>query len=70
MLQSNINRSEIPEASALGVALVAGLSTGIWKNTDDLTALRTGGEIIKAKMDAGKTEELYRGWKNAVQKAF
>jgi len=70
MLQSNINRSEIPEASALGVALVAGLSTGIWKNTDDLKALRTGGEIIKAKMDAGKTEELYNGWKKAVQRSF
>ncbi len=70
MLQSNINRSEIPEASALGVALVAGLSTGIWKNTDDLKYLRPRGEIIKGEMSREKAEEFYNGWKEAVRKSF
>lgn len=70
MLQSNINRSEIPEASALGVALVAGLATGVWKNMDDLISLRSGGDIIIGKMARKKVDELYNGWKRAVQRSF
>jgi len=70
MLQSNINRSEIPEASALGVALVAGLSTGIWKNMDELISLRSDGDIIKGEMAREKADELYNGWKRAVQRSF
>ncbi|MFO7622663.1 MAG: glycerol kinase GlpK [Bacteroidales bacterium] len=70
MLQSTINRSEIPEASALGVALVAGLSTGVWKNMDELISLRSGGDIIKGEMAREKADQLYDGWKRAVQRSF
>jgi glycerol kinase len=70
MLQSDINRCEIPEASALGAALVAGLSTGVWKNMDELISLRSGGDIIKCEMAREKADELYNGWKRAVQRSF
>jgi glycerol kinase len=70
MLQSDINRCEIPEASALGAALVAGLSTGVWKNMDELISLRSGGDIIKCAMAREKADELYNGWKRAVQRSF
>jgi glycerol kinase len=70
MLHATINRSNIPEASALGVALVAGLSTGIWKNREELRSLRTGDDHIIGKMATKDIEKLYEGWKNAVKRAL
>ncbi len=70
ILHANINRSNIPEASALGVALVAGLSTGIWKNREELGSLRTGDDHITGKMAKRDIEKLYEGWKNAVKRAL
>ncbi len=70
MLHATINRSNIPEASALGVALVAGLSAGIWKNREELGSLRTGDDHIVGKMKTKDIEKLYEGWKNAVKRAL
>ena len=70
MLHATINRSNIPEASALGVALVAGLSAGIWKNREELGSLRTGDDHIVGKMETKDIEKLYEGWKNAVKRAL
>lgn len=70
MLQSAINRSNISETSALGVALIAGLSAGIWKSKEELTSLRTGDNLIVGKMASNEVNSLYEGWKNAVQRAL
>lgn len=70
MLHATINRSNISEASALGVALVAGLSIGIWKNREELGSLRTGDDHIVGKMATKDIEKLYEGWKNAVKRAL
>jgi glycerol kinase len=70
MLQATINRCNISEASALGVALVAGLSTGIWKNMEELESLRTGDNLIVGKMASNEVKNLYDGWKNAVKRAL
>lgn len=70
MLDTTINRSEIEEASALGVALAAGLSTGIWKNYDEIQKLRTGSDIITPKMSENERNNLYNNWKSAVAKVL
>ncbi len=70
MLDAAINRSEIEEASALGVALAAGLATGIWKNFDELRQLRTKNDIISPEMTKSKRENLYGNWKKAVAKVL
>ena len=70
ILHASINRSNIPEASALGVALVAGLSAGIWKNREELGSLRTGDDHIVGKMATKEIEKLYDGWKKAVKRAL
>jgi glycerol kinase len=70
MLQGTINRSEIAEASAMGVALVAGLATGLWGSEEDLIQLRVGDDYIQARMPAAQVDALYLGWKDAVKKAL
>ena len=66
MLNSTIHVSDIEEASALGVAFMAGLATGLWKNFEELNQLRKTGDMYQAKMAPEKRKALYDGWKNAV----
>ncbi len=70
MLNATINRSNISEASALGVALVAGLSLGIWKTQEELGSLRVGNDYIVGSMESIEIERLYEGWKDAVKKTI
>lgn len=70
ILQSTINRCEIAEASALGVALTAGLTLNLWHDYDEITTLRSGDKLIQGKMSAEKASELYHGWKNAVKRTL
>jgi glycerol kinase len=70
MLRAKINRSDIAEASALGVALAAGLATGIWNSLNDLKSTRTGDDYITNKLPEKEVNQLYEGWKKAVEKTL
>jgi glycerol kinase len=70
MLQARINRSDIAEASALGVALAGGLATGIWKNMEELKSTRAGDDFITNKLPEKEVIQLYEGWKKAVEKTL
>lgn len=69
MLNGEINRSQVEEASALGVALAAGYSIGWWKSPEELEQMRKG-EVIRGKMRTEVSDNLYRGWKVAVSQAM
>lgn len=64
-----VNRPQIVETTALGVAFLAGLASGVWKNSSDLKTVRKVERIFEPKMDKSKREELLKGWKNAVNRA-
>ncbi|KPK85310.1 MAG: carbohydrate kinase [Bacteroides sp. SM23_62_1] len=70
MLNASINRSDIAEVSALGSAYMAGLSTGLWKDLEEIKSLRGKDEIFKGKMPEVQRDKLYNGWKKAVERTL
>ncbi|MBS1253211.1 MAG: Glycerol kinase [Anaerolineales bacterium] len=63
-------RPQVAETTALGSAYAAGYAVGFW---DDVEALRDNWLIDKTwkpQMDREECEELYRGWKKAVDRTL
>jgi len=69
MLNATINRSDIEEASALGVAMACGLALGVYENMEMIAKMRTNNDFITGNMHADRVTELYEGWKKAVKRA-
>ena len=67
MLNACINRSDIEEASAMGAVIMNGLARKVWKDMNEVTALRTTDNRILPDMTEEKRNKLYRGWTEAVQ---
>lgn len=59
MLNATINRSDIEEASALGVC----------KNLDEIAKLRPNNDFITVNMPSDKVTALDNGWKAPVKRA-
>jgi glycerol kinase len=66
MLGAPIAVSDIEEASALGSALAGGLGSGVWKTLEELEDLYTCKSKVSPDMDKSRQEELYAGWKRAI----
>lgn len=66
MLNACINRSDVEEASAMGAMLMNGLARGIWKDLDEVAALRTSNNRILPHMDDAERNRLYAGWVEAI----
>ncbi|MBN1999221.1 glycerol kinase GlpK [candidate division KSB1 bacterium] len=64
-----VERPKIIETTALGAAFLAGLAVGFWKNEKELTAIRKIDRIFEPSFSRSKREELYGGWKRAVERA-
>jgi len=63
-----IDRAKNVETTALGVALLAGLQNGIWKNVDDIDVLNDGFERFTPILDYKRREALLSGWKEAIKR--
>jgi glycerol kinase len=61
--------SDVPEASALGAAYMAGLSLGHWTCLADIPALRRVHTAIEPRMDARDRERRRATWRAAVARA-
>ena len=57
------------ETTALGAAYLAGLATGVWKNTAELESFWRVDRAFEPAMDAPRRGELWAGWKKAVDRA-
>lgn len=69
ILRKEVVLSSIEEISALGAAFMAGLACGLWKDLDEIKALRKTDKTFKPAMPANEVERLYSGWKMAVRRA-
>lgn len=67
MLNACINRSDIEEASAMGAVIMNGLAREVWKDMNEVAALRTTDNRILPDMTEEKRNKLYRGWTEAAQ---
>ena len=64
----DVNRPEQTETTAMGAALLAGLAAGVWKDLDELRALRRSERIFtpdRSFTDADR-ERLLNCWHRAV----
>jgi glycerol kinase len=57
------------ETTALGAAFLAGLATGVWGSTSDLTAGWSAAAEFEPNPDRARADELYDGWKRALERA-
>ena len=63
-----IYRAKNVETTALGVALLAGLQNGIWKNVNEIEVLNDGFDTFKPIIDNSKREVLLLGWIEAIRR--
>ncbi|PEM32620.1 glycerol kinase GlpK [Bacillus wiedmannii] len=72
ILDVPVERPVINETTALGAAYLAGLAVGYWKNQDEIKEQWHMDKCFEPTMEAETSEELYAGWKKAIEatKAF
>lgn len=68
ILAIEIGRPMIVESSALGAVFLAGLQVGVFKNLDDIARLWKNDRLFTPEMPNEQRENLYNGWKKAVQR--
>ncbi len=64
-----VNRPAQIETTALGAAYLAGLSAGLWKNTDQIARLRRADQVFNAEGSFGERTRLLGNWHRAVERA-
>jgi glycerol kinase len=69
ILGRDVVRPAVTETTALGAAYLAGLATGFWKSTGEVAANWRVDRRFSPQMSEERREELYAGWKRAVERA-
>jgi glycerol kinase len=70
ILGRDVVRPACLETTALGAAYLAGLGVGFWKDTAEIAANWREERRFSPLMPAGERDELYAGWKRAVERAM
>ena len=70
ILGKPVERPEIIETTALGAAYLAGLAVGFWKDQSMVAQRCKINRKFQPYMSKDKRENLYKGWKKAVQRAM
>ncbi len=68
----DVVRPSSVESTALGAAFLAGLATGFWKDTEEISAITMGdgARVFTPAVTDEKRKELMEGWDKAVKKAL
>lgn len=69
MTGCNVNRPVNREATALGAAYLAGLATGVWKDTKEIEENRKVDKIFVPSMPEEIRNKKYSDWKRAVERS-
>jgi glycerol kinase len=70
MLNLEVHRPKCIETTALGVAYLAGLQVGIYQSLDEIAQLWQMSACFTPHMSGKQRDELYIGWKNAVNRVL
>ena len=70
ILETLVIRPEEIEATALGVAYLAGLAVGFWKDKDEIKSNWSIGKKFISTMDKSQIESNIKGWKRAIHGAL
>jgi glycerol kinase len=66
---SVVMRSVVQETTALGAALLAGITVGFWKDQDEVKSRRQNGALFEPEMEPSRREELITDWHRAVDRS-
>jgi glycerol kinase len=66
LLGCDVLRPAVHETTALGAAFLAGLSTGLWKDVDEVRELCALERRFRPAMPFERREQLWAGWQRAV----
>lgn len=70
ILNVEVNRPVIGETTGLGVAYLAGLAVGYWKDREEIIKFRKIDRVFIPSMDEIDRKELYSKWKKAVERSL
>lgn len=70
ILGVSVRVAGIEEVSARGVAFVAGVATGVWKNSEELSALTRPAVVYEPAMMETERQALLAGWHAAVNQVL
>ena len=65
-----VQRPKIAETTALGAAYLAGLAVDFWKSPGELARQWAIDRTFEPCMSADQREQLYAGWKRAVERSL
>lgn len=68
ILDARVERPEITETTALGVAYLAGMQVGIFESLEEISELWFCERAFDVSMEDEKRDTLYRGWLDAVER--
>ena len=69
LLRIPVDRPEMVETTAFGAAALAGLSCGVWRDLEELKALRRSQRVFLPEGTQADCDRNYRLWKRAVSRA-
>jgi glycerol kinase len=69
ILNKEIMRPSLLETTSLGAAFLAGLATGFWNNTTEISGLLKIERIFRPRMKSELRQKLYENWTEAVKRA-
>lgn len=70
ILDAPVVRPQVSETTSLGAAYAAGLAAGFWQDLDELREYWQEDQRWSPTMESSRREELYSGWKKAVERTF
>jgi glycerol kinase len=69
VLGKRVLRPEVIESTSLGAAYLAGLGVGVWKDTDELRALKRTEREFSPRVDSAERSRWTLGWERALRQA-
>jgi len=69
ILNTEVERPEIIESTALGAAYLAGIQVGLWKKESIIKNRKIEKQFIP-KMEESQRSKLYKGWQKAVKRTM
>ncbi len=69
ILNTDVNRPEVIETTALGAAYLAGLAVGFWTDKEDIKRNWKLNREFNPDLEEELRVKYYKGWKKAVEKA-
>ena len=70
IINKPVIRPQVTESTSLGVAFMAGLRAGVWKNSDELAQLKSIEREFIPAMNDFKRNKLLNGWQKALRQAM